>query len=283
MTTEQIISILIAAGVVAGVGLIVGLFLGFSGKLLAVQGDSRTDAVRECLPGNNCGGCGFSGCDGLAEAIVKGEAPVNACPVGGQSCADAVAEALGVEAISAVKRVAFVKCSGSCDQIKFNYTYYGDADCHRVAMAPGRGSKSCAYSCTGLGSCARACPFGAIHVVDGRAAVDPTVCRGCGLCLSVCPNHLIELLPANAVAAVRCASRERGKTVREMCNAGCIGCGVCTKLCPSGAITVTDNIAHIEQDKCSGCGKCVAKCPAHCIVIPGIPSLVTKEESPHDA
>ena len=45
--------------------------------------DEREVQVREALPGNNCGGCGFPGCDGLAAAIAKGEAPVNACPVGG--------------------------------------------------------------------------------------------------------------------------------------------------------------------------------------------------------
>lgn len=282
MTTEQIISILIAAGVVAGVGLVVGLFLGFAGKIFAVPTDERTEAVRACLPGNNCGGCGYSGCDGLAKAIADGTAPVNACPVGGQACVDAISVALGVEATTAQRMVAFVKCSGSCDKTTFHYEYFGDGDCHRVAIVPGRGSKSCAYGCTGLGSCARACPFDAIHVVDGRAVVDPTACRACGKCIAVCPNHLIELIPARSGYAVRCASREKGKTVRDMCAAGCIGCGLCVRICEAGAITVVNNIAHINQDLCVGCGKCAAKCPAKIIIDPfcGVATVSPSGETP---
>lgn len=268
MTQEQMISILIAAGVVAGVGLVVGIFLGLAGKLLAVPTDERTEAVRACLPGNNCGGCGYSGCDALAKAIAGGEAPTNACPVGGQACVDAISEALGVEATQAQRLVAFVKCSGSCDKTQFIYEYFGDGDCHRVALAPGRGSKACAYGCTGLGSCAKACPFGAIAVVDGRAVVNPDECRACGKCVAVCPNHLIELIPDNSGYAVRCASREKGKAVRDMCAAGCIGCGLCARVCQAGAITVVNNIAHIDQSLCVGCGACAAKCPAKIIITP---------------
>ncbi len=268
MPTQQLISILIAAGCVAGVGLVVGIFLGLAGKLLAVPVDERTEAVRACLPGNNCGGCGYSGCDALAKAISDGEAPMNACPVGGQAAVDGIAAALGVEATTAVRMVAFVKCAGSCDRSHFVYEYFGDGDCHRVALAPGRGSKACDWGCTGLGSCARACPFGAIEVVGGRAVVKSDACRGCGQCVTVCPNHLIELMPATASHAVQCASREKGKAVRAVCDAGCIGCGICAKVCPVGAVTVSGNIAHIDQSLCTGCGQCAAKCPARVIVRP---------------
>ena len=266
MSQEQIISILIATGLVAGVGVIVGIFLGISGKLLAVPTDERQAAVRACLPGNNCGGCGYSGCDALAAAIANGTAQVNACPVGGDAVAKQIAGALGVAAQESVRMVAFVKCSGSCDKTKFIYEYFGDSDCHRVALVPGRGSKACAYGCTGLGSCVRACDFDAIHLVNGRAEVIPDRCRACGQCVRVCPNHLIELIPADAACAVRCFSQENGKKVRDMCAAGCIGCGICAKACPSGAITVRNNIAHIDQSLCTGCGVCAAKCPAKVIV-----------------
>lgn len=266
LTQEQILAILIASGLVAVVGIIVGIFLGVSGKLLAVPTDERQEAVRACLPGNNCGGCGYSGCDGLAKAIADGTAPVNACPVGGDAAASAIAAALGVEKVESRRMVAFVKCSGSCDKTAFHYEYFGDKDCHRVAMAPGRGSKTCAYSCTGLGSCVRACEFDAIHVVNGRAVVTSDRCRACGMCIEVCPNHLIELIPADATCAVRCFSQEKGKRVREMCSAGCIGCGLCAKLCPVGAITLENHIAHIDQNACTHCGKCAEKCPAGVIV-----------------
>ena len=268
MTTEQIYAILIASGVVAALGAVVGIFLGVFGKILAIPTDEKVDAVRECLPGNNCGGCGFSGCDGMAVAIAKGKAACNACPVGGDECAEKIAAIMGQTAEATVKKVAFVRCSGSCEKTRFKYEYFGDSDCHRVAMAPGRGSKTCAYGCTGLGSCVEACPFDAIRLVNGRAEVIPEACRACGKCIAVCPNHLIELVPVTATYAVRCRSLERGKAVREMCDAGCIGCGICAKVCPSGAVKVENNIAYIDQALCTHCGRCAEKCPAKVIVSP---------------
>ena len=34
-----------------------------------------------------------------------------------------------------------------------------------------------------------------------------------------------------------------------------------SKHCEFGAITVENNIAHIDYSKCTGCGKCAEKCP----------------------
>ena len=268
MSSEQIIAILIASGVVAALGVLVGIFLGIAGKLLAVPTDERAEAIRECLPGSNCGGCGYSGCDALASAISKGDAPLDACPGCDQEAIDKIAAIMGQDSVASVRRVAFVKCSGGCQQTRFIYQYYGDHDCNRVAQVPGRGDKACAYGCTGLGTCVKACPFDAIHIVGGRAEVIYDKCRACGKCIAACPNHLIELVPATAGYAVRCFSQERGKVVKEMCDAGCIGCGICAKVCPTHAITLDNNIAHIDQTLCTGCGKCAEKCPAHVIISP---------------
>ena len=65
--------IIISAVIIGGIGLVIGLLLDSAGKKFAVEVDEREVAVRDALPGNNCGGCGYPGCDGLAAAIVKGE------------------------------------------------------------------------------------------------------------------------------------------------------------------------------------------------------------------
>ena len=71
--------VLISVGIFAGLGVLFGLLLAVASKIFAVKVDERIPAVQEALPGANCGGCGFSGCAALAEAIVKGEVAPNAC------------------------------------------------------------------------------------------------------------------------------------------------------------------------------------------------------------
>ena len=53
--------ILIAVAVVAGVGIVIGILLGVAGEKFKVEVDEKEIAVRELLPGNNCGGCGYPG------------------------------------------------------------------------------------------------------------------------------------------------------------------------------------------------------------------------------
>ena len=72
----MITGIIVAAVVVGCVGIILGFFLGIAGEKFKVETDPREDAILEVLPGNNCGGCGYAGCSGLAAAIAKGEASV---------------------------------------------------------------------------------------------------------------------------------------------------------------------------------------------------------------
>ena len=93
----MVTGVLVAALLVGGTGLLIGIFLGVAGEKLEVEVDEREVAVREELPGNNCGGCGFPGCDGLAKAIAEGEAPVNACPVGGDAVGRKIATIMGAE------------------------------------------------------------------------------------------------------------------------------------------------------------------------------------------
>ncbi len=254
-------AILMATLVVAAVGLFIGVFLGVAGKKFAVEVNEREVAVREALPGNNCGGCGYPGCDGLAAAIAKGEAPVNGCPVGGEPVGKIIAEIMGQEVVETARQVAFVKCAGTCDKTREIFRYTGVEDCEMMAYVPGGGAKACDYGCLGFGSCVKACPFDAIHVINGVAVVDREACKACGKCVAKCPKHLIELVPYEQLVLVSCSSHAKGKAVTSACDLGCIGCKKCEKTCENGAITVSDFCAHIDYSKCTGCGACRDACP----------------------
>lgn len=262
----NISAIITAVVVVAGLGLLLGLFLGAAGIWFKVDVDEKEQQVLASLPGNNCGGCGYPGCSGLAAAIAKGEAPVNACPVGGEKVGKVIAEIMGVEAGESTRMTAFVKCAGTCEKTSLNYEYTGVEDCTMVQFVPDSGAKSCSHGCLGFGTCVKACPFGAISIKNGIAVVDKEKCKACSKCITACPMHLIELVPYDAKHVVACSSRDKGPVTMKACQTGCIGCGLCVKVCPSQAITVTDFHAHIDQSKCTGCGACKEKCPKKAII-----------------
>ncbi|SHK44450.1 electron transport complex, RnfABCDGE type, B subunit [Hathewaya proteolytica DSM 3090] len=251
--------------VMAALGLLFGLGLGFASKKFHVEVDEKVILIKECLPGANCGGCGYAGCDAFAQAVVDGKAPANGCVVGGASVSENVANILGVEVSNAEPIKAFVKCSGSCGKAKNSGNYYGTMDCNEAAVIPGAGDKACSYGCLGLGSCVKACQFDAIHIVDGIALVDDSKCTGCGACTKACPKGLIELKPVSAVIRVQCNSKDKLKEVKDVCSVGCIGCGVCSKLCPTGAITMENNLPVVDKTKCTLCMTCVNKCPVKVI------------------
>ena len=252
--------ILIPVLIFSALGVLFGIILAIAARVFAVKTDERIPQVQEHLPGANCGGCGFTGCAALAEAIVKGAASPSAC----NSCSDAGRQAIGaIMGIAVADKVpmqAQVLCSGACGKAKLQYRYEGTKSCI-AADKMGGGDKLCAFGCIGLGTCVEACQFDALHIVNGVAMVDHTKCGGCGACASVCPKKLITLLPVQSEYFVACSSKEKGAVTRRECDAGCIGCGICAKLCPEGAITVTDFVAHIDQSKCKRCGICAAKCP----------------------
>ena len=259
--------IIIAAAVVGITGILIGIFLGVAGDKFKVEVDQKEVDIRAELPGNNCGGCGYAGCDGLAAAIAKGEAPVNACPVGGAPVGAKIAAIMGTEVADSKRMTAFVKCAGDCNKAKENYYYSGVKECTQMPFVPNGGSKACTYGCMGYGSCVKACEFDAIHVVDGIAVVDKEACKACGKCIAACPKHLIELIPYEQKTFVRCNSNAKGKIQLTICQAGCIGCRICEKNCEAGAITVTNFLAHIDADKCTECGVCVEKCPRKIITL----------------
>ncbi len=257
-------SIMIPVAVFLGLGVLTGVLLAVAARAFTVPKNETAEKITECLPGANCGGCGYSGCAALADAIAGGEARVSACTVGGPEVAAKIAAIMGVEAQPAVRMRAQVMCSGTQEYARKKYIYDGIPDC-AAAVRLGGGDKLCMNGCIGLGSCAKACPFGAISVVEGVAVVDYRKCRGCGVCVKACPKHIIRLIPYDAKHWVGCVSVDDGKNTRRVCDVGCISCRLCQKNCPSGAIAVDNFVAKIDYSKCSGCDTCVEKCPRHII------------------
>ena len=263
-------TVMIAVVVLAVLGAIFGLVLAIASKVFAVEVDPREEAILGCLPGANCGGCGYPGCSGYASAVVKGVAPVNACAAGGEAVAAQIGEIMGVSAGAAVKQIAQVHCTG-CGQNYKQYTYVGIHDCVAASKLPGGGDLGCAYGCLGLGSCEKACPFEAIHVIDGVARVDEEKCKACNKCVDICPRHIIALEPYKTKrhVTIPCSSHDKGVDARKVCDNGCIGCSLCAKSCPKEAITMVNNLAVIDYEKCIGCGICAQKCPRKLITVDG--------------
>lgn len=259
--------IAIAVLIVAIIGIVIGVLLSVAEKVFHVEVDEREVAVREALPGTNCGGCGHAGCDACAKAIVTEESPVTACPVGGRDVAEKIAKIMGKEVGNMKREVAYVKCDGHCDKRETDYNYVGVDSCVYAAVMHGTSPYACKFGCIGFGSCAKVCDQRAIRIVDKKAVVDEELCIACGKCLKVCPHHLIELIPADSQYRVQCSSLAKGAEVRNACTAGCIGCGICAKNCPSDAIIFENNIAKIDYDKCTRCGTCEEKCPRKIIKV----------------
>ncbi len=252
--------ILITVLIFLGLGVLMGVLLALSAKLFFVPTNEKVNEIRACLPGANCGGCGFSSCDAAAEAIEKGEAPVTVCNVGGADVARRVAEIMGEEVGEVSRMRAQVMCSGTKEAAMKKYVYEGAEDCAQAA-AIGGGNKLCPDGCIGLGTCAAHCPFGAIYIREGVAVVDHEKCMGCGVCVAHCPKGIIKLIPFDSAHWIGCMSHDKGKEVRSYCDVGCIACKMCERVCETGAITVGDNVASIDYGKCVDCGKCVEKCP----------------------
>ena len=251
--------------VMGGLGVVFGALLAFASDKFHVAVDERQSKIREILPGANCGGCGYPGCDGYAEACVEGKAKPNLCAAGGHETAEKIAEILGVKAERLEPMVAFVKCRGSHDKTVKDCVYMGFDDCRSASVVPGKGPASCTYGCLGLGTCVKVCVFGAISIKNGVAEVDRNKCMACGTCAANCPRGIIALVPKRAMLEVACSNPLKGPIVKQVCSAGCIGCTLCVKTCPKQAISMKGSLAVIDPALCVNCGLCAAKCPVKAI------------------
>ena len=262
--------ILIAVGLLGGLGLLFGLVLAAASKAFYVETDPRLDQLNECLPGANCGGCGYAGCGGYAEAVLNGEAPIGKCASGGNECAQAMAAIMGVKAEEVTRKVALVRCSGEkrydksgnlVAGAKIKAEYEGFHDCVAASKIGGNGPLSCKFGCLGFGTCVKSCKYDAISVVNGVAKVNEDRCVGCLACAAACPRNLIVPVEPNRNVVIACASLAKGAVTTRGCTVGCIGCGLCKKICPKDAITIEKNLAVIDYSKCDNCGLCATVCP----------------------
>lgn len=254
----------VAIAILLVTGLICAVILALVSKYFGVEEDERQVKVREALPGANCGACGYTGCDGYAEALAKGEAEPHLCVPGAKAVAEKIAEILGVAAGEVSEIMPYVHCNGVFGALERPVEFEGHPSCAIMSLASG-GPTACKFSCLGGGDCANVCPTDAICIKDGVARIDRRKCISCGACVKACPKHIIEMIPKGARVAVACSSCDPGAVARKNCKNACIGCKKCEKTCPHGAITVIDNLARIDYSKCTGCGACAEVCPTGCI------------------
>ncbi len=272
--------ILIAVIVLGAIGLIAAVVLFAASKKFAVYEDPRIAQVSEVLPGANCGGCGFPGCSGMADALVKGADAGSidglSCPVGGAEVMGKVADLLGMAIANSEPMVAVVRCNGTCEHRPRIAEYAGLRTC--AAMhACGAGETACGFGCLGCGDCEAACQFDAIKVnpETGIPEVDEEKCTSCGACVKACPRNIIELRkkgPKGRRVFVSCVNKDKGPVAMKACAVSCIGCGKCVKECNFDAITVENNVAYIDHTKCRLCRKCVTVCPKHAIIDVNFPT-----------
>ena len=245
-------------------GFLSAVILAVASKVMAVFVDERVTQVRECLPGANCGACGFSGCDGYAEALINEGARTNLCIPGGEKTSRDISEVMGVDFAGVAALIAVVHCKGDNNVRLSKMEYRGISTCVAAKQLYG-GQNACTYGCLGFGDCAAVCPNDAICIEDGLARVDMRKCTGCGLCSSKCPNKLISVEDSSITTAVLCKNTERASVVRAKCASGCNGCNRCVRACPNGAIVLENFLARIDYTKCDGCGKCAEECSTDAI------------------
>lgn len=137
--------------------------------------DALVERIDAILPQTQCRRCGYPACRPYAEAIGRGDAPINRCPPGG----------------AAVLR-ALARLTGQPEQ---------PIDPACGAESPPRVALIDEAACIGCTKCIQACPVDAI-VGTGKwmHTVVADLCTGCELCLAPCPVDCITMIPAPVAA-----------------------------------------------------------------------------------
>jgi RnfABCDGE-type electron transport complex B subunit len=269
--------IILAALTMLGLAVVMSFILGWANRAFHVQVDPRVEKVNEVLPGANCGGCGYVGCNEYAEAVVADpeNVPVNLCAPGGESCAQAIANILGVEVEQSWPYRAVVHCTAAYDQRLGRTDYRGERTCAAANIISG--IQGCTYGCLGFGDCFNSCDFDAIDMVDGLPRINYQNCTGCGACIKACPRNIISRVPfkADRMLVVACCNKDPGPAVKKVCTVGCIGCKACQRV--TDIFNIKDNVATIDYQqydpsKQEELDAALGKCPAEAMIYVGLPS-----------
>jgi Na+-translocating ferredoxin:NAD+ oxidoreductase RNF subunit RnfB len=279
--SSTIIITIITFGVLASIA---ALILYFVDRKFHVDEDPRIDEVQAELPAANCGGCGYAGCRNFAEALVAAEIldGLN-CPPGGNEVMKKIAAILGKTAAEAEPLVAVLLCNGT-PEFRVRTTHYDGVENCRVQHNLYLGETNCAYGCLGDGDCVKVCKFDAITIdnVTKLPIISDDKCVGCKACIKACPRNLIELrkkAKKDRKIYVACSNCDKGAVARKACKVACIACNKCLKICEFEAITIENNIAHIDANKCTLCRKCAAECSTGSILEINFPPQKTKIET----
>lgn len=240
-------TIIFSALVMFSLAVLMAWALGWANQAFHVDVDPRIVKIRDALPGTNCGGCGFAGCDNFAEAVAEGKAPPDGCPVGGPQSAKKIADIMGTDFDQNTPQRPVVHCTGRNDD-KTRAKYEGEQNCAAANLVGG--VQSCVFGCLGFGDCVEACNYDAIQIIEGLAVVDYEKCIGCGACVTACPRDVIEMVPfkSSEMIVVACSNQDPGKQARQACKVACIGCKLCVKQCED-LFAMEGNLATIDYDK----------------------------------
>lgn len=259
--------VLISIAVLGGVATVFGVAISVVNARFRVWEDPRIDAVRDLLPGADCGACGRAGCRAFAQAVIGGGAVPAECTVMGPDEQEDVADYLGISAGSADRRVARLLCAGGRDVAPYKARYHGIESCAAAAAVTG-GGKACPWGCLGYADCAVSCDFDAIEMSPfGLPVVDVDRCTACGDCVEACPLGLFVLMPTDHHLVVQCKNLLNGDAAEAVCSVACNACGRCVADAADGLIEMVDGLAVVDYGRIEKENpKAVERCPTGAIV-----------------